>query len=63
MDATQNEELIEYFRNRQVWLLQPDETPAKLSPYLPSSKTSLNSEQLQTSSRKNLWSLTADASD
>jgi hypothetical protein len=43
--------------------LQPDETPAKLSPYLPSSKTSLNSEQLQTSSRKNLWSLTADASD
>ena len=63
MDATQNEELIEYFRNRQVWLLQPDETPAKLSPYFPSSKTVLNSEQLQASSRKNLWSLTADASD
>jgi hypothetical protein len=29
----QNEELIRYFRNRQVWFLEPDFSPPKISPY------------------------------
>jgi hypothetical protein len=33
MGPSQNEELIEYFNNRQVWLVQADETPPSLSPY------------------------------
>jgi hypothetical protein len=33
MDPSQNEKLIEYFRNRQVWLVEPDETPPRVSPY------------------------------
>ncbi len=33
MDPSQNEELIEYFKNRQVWLVEPDETPPRVSPY------------------------------
>ena len=35
MGTAQNEELIKYFKNRRVWLLEPDETPPKLSPYQP----------------------------
>jgi len=31
MGSAQNEELISYFKNRQVWLVEPDETPPKLS--------------------------------
>jgi hypothetical protein len=33
MDEQQNQELLQYFKNRRVWLLQPDESPPKLSPY------------------------------
>jgi len=33
MGPAQNEELIEYFHNRRVWLVEPDESPPKLSPY------------------------------
>jgi hypothetical protein len=29
----QNQELIEYFKNRKVWLVEPDKTPPQLSPY------------------------------
>jgi hypothetical protein len=29
----ENEELIKYFPDRAVWLVEPDLTPAKLSPY------------------------------
>ena len=29
-----NKQLINYFRNRQVWLLKADESPPQLSPYL-----------------------------
>ena len=33
MDAAENSELIQYYKDRKVWLVQPDLTPAKLSPY------------------------------
>jgi hypothetical protein len=33
MDAEDNLELIHYYRNRQVWLVEPDATPARISPY------------------------------
>jgi hypothetical protein len=28
-----NQELIEYFKDRKVWLVEPDATPAKISDY------------------------------
>jgi len=33
--GTQNEELIAYFKDRHVWLIEPDETPVRLSAYSP----------------------------
>ena len=33
MGSAENEELIRYFKDRQVWLVEPDENPARLSPY------------------------------
>jgi|SRR5579862_2051792 len=33
MGISGNEELLRYFNNRQVWLLQPDESPPMLTPY------------------------------
>ncbi len=33
MDEKSNQELLQYFKNRHVWLLEPDESPPKLSPY------------------------------
>lgn len=33
MSPAENEELIKYFKDRRAWLLQPDETPPKLSQY------------------------------
>ncbi len=33
MDAASNLELIRYFSNRHVWLVEPDEIPVKVSPY------------------------------
>jgi hypothetical protein len=33
MDEKSNQELLQYFKNRSVWLLEPDESPPKLSPY------------------------------
>jgi hypothetical protein len=33
MGAAQNEELLRYYRDRRVWLLDADDVPPKLSPY------------------------------
>ena len=33
MDAAENRELVQYFHDRRVWLVEPDETPPKVSPY------------------------------
>jgi len=33
MGATANEELIRYYKNRRIWLLEADDTPPSLSPY------------------------------
>jgi hypothetical protein len=33
MGKERNQELTKYFRNRQVWLVEPDETPLKLATY------------------------------
>jgi len=34
MGAAQNEELLGYFKDRRVWLLEPDQIPPKLAPYI-----------------------------
>ena len=33
MGPKENQELTRHYRDRQVWLVEPDETPPKLSPY------------------------------
>jgi hypothetical protein len=33
MDKDDNNELMRYYKDRHVWLVQPDDMPAKLSPY------------------------------
>jgi hypothetical protein len=33
MGAADNEELLRYYEDRRVWLLEADETPPKLSAY------------------------------
>ena len=33
MGAAKNVELIDYFKDRHIWLLEPDENPPKLAPY------------------------------
>jgi hypothetical protein len=36
MDAAQNEKLLTYFKDRQVWLVMPDGRPTEIAPYIPS---------------------------
>ena len=38
MDPTSNARLLDYFRGRRVWLVQPDRDPPSLEPYDPSSR-------------------------
>ena len=33
MDAANNQELLNYYKDRKVWLVQPDNDPVSLSPY------------------------------
>ena len=33
MGPEKNQELIDYYKGRQVWLVEPDETPPRLQPY------------------------------
>jgi hypothetical protein len=33
MGSARNEELVSYYADRRVWLIEPDESPVKLSPY------------------------------
>ena len=40
MGAAQNEELVRYFQNRRVWLVDADETPPQLSRFVPDSRDS-----------------------
>jgi hypothetical protein len=35
MDGPDNAELLQYFRGRRVWLVEPDSTRPKISPYTP----------------------------
>jgi hypothetical protein len=34
MDAANNRELIDYYKDRKAWLVEPDSFPAGVSPYL-----------------------------
>ena len=36
MDASENAKLVDYFKDRQIWLIEADEQPPKLSPWRPS---------------------------
>jgi hypothetical protein len=38
MDIAENKQLIEYFKDRKTWLLEVDENPPRLTPYLSSSQ-------------------------
>jgi hypothetical protein len=38
LDAASNANLLSYYRGRTVWLYEPDETPPRISPYLPASE-------------------------
>jgi hypothetical protein len=33
MDAASNQQLMNYYKDRKVWLVQPDDDPVSLSPY------------------------------
>ena len=33
MGSAKNQEVIDYFKDRRVWLVEPDETPPRLQPY------------------------------
>ena len=39
MDAADNQELIKYYRNRTIWLVEPDAKPVRVTPYQTSGST------------------------
>jgi hypothetical protein len=43
MGPAENQELIRYFANRQVWMLDPDHSPIQISPYQVPSTTGISS--------------------
>ena len=47
MGALANEELIRYFRDRRVWLLEADQSPPKLLPYMPMEENAGGSANLK----------------
>ena len=44
MGADNNEELLHYFKDRRVWLLEADDLPPKLQPYSDSTITTSRRE-------------------
>lgn len=53
MDGASNLELIHYYQNRKVWLVQPDLQPAGLSPYpLPQTDTVPTPDSISAASQK-----------
>jgi hypothetical protein len=52
MGTAQNEELIRYYSDRRVWLVESDEKPPRLSPYPELQSTSVVLEGRNESSRK-----------
>ena len=42
MGTRDNQELLDYFKDRQSWLVEPDETPPKLTPYAPTLQSQQN---------------------
>jgi hypothetical protein len=35
MGAAKNQELLDYCKDRRVWLVEPDEKPVRVTPYAP----------------------------
>ena len=33
MGAAKNQELIDYYKERRMWLVEPDEKPVRVTPY------------------------------
>jgi hypothetical protein len=49
MDPQSNQELLHYFKNRHIWLIEPDQSPPRISPYpltihVDSTKSQMDSE-------------------
>ena len=42
MGAEKNEELIKYFKNRQVWLVEPDDKPVRVMAFPGQRLTTVN---------------------
>lgn len=45
MGDAQNREVLRYYHDRQAWMLEPDGSPAKLSPYAPNPEVNIATAQ------------------
>jgi hypothetical protein len=52
MDAVHNAEILNYYKDRRVWLVQPDSSPAEVTSYVPSHHEFAAVQQDQKSSTK-----------
>jgi hypothetical protein len=55
MGPAKNQELIDYYKERQVWLVQPDKKPAQITQYaegMSSARTHMNFEAQQPTARR-----------